>query len=98
MYCCYSGNTHHGNIWSKEFNIYYYGSSISDFKLNKDPKMGNDWFLFKRAIEEWDLSQIDRYYDYWDPIEGGVMIATKIKIKNNTIIDIQTYQWHNPRG
>jgi hypothetical protein len=93
-----------GNIWSKEFNHYYY----SDFKSKEtadegtiiktsNSGYGNEWKLFKRAIEEWDLSQIDKYQQLWDIAGSRLFIASRIKIENYEITEIKTYTWYNDK-
>lgn len=91
----YSGNGVRGNIWSDNYNIYYYYLELSsEFKVRSDQKYSDDdWYLFKRAIEEWDLMQISKYYEYIST-EGGAYIASRIKIKNNQIIDIENFIWY----
>lgn len=91
----YSGNGVRGNIWSDNYNIYYYYLELSsEFKVRSEQKYSDDdWYLFKRAIEEWDLMQISKYYEYINT-EGGAYIASRIKIKNNQIIDIENFIWY----
>lgn len=89
----YSQSGIYGNIWSKSFNYYYLGNE--NLKLLKNEGFGDSWYLFKRAIEEWDLEQIKKHYSfiYYEGIAS--YIASRIKVENREVVDIQTYIWND---
>ena len=89
----YSPHSCYGNIWSKKDNIYYKFDALDNSFEVTNSYYDGDWVLFKRAVEEWDLSQIDKYYR--EPGGFGQYIASRIEFKNNKIVNIQTYAWHD---
>ncbi len=92
-----------GNAWSKKQNVYYYVDD-SEFKhenaesrMLKDDeiKFDNSWYLFKRAIEEWDLMQISKYYDIFIVNGPAGYLASRIEMKDNTIVNVETFIWYD---
>ena len=94
----YSNSGVSGNIWSNENNIYYYFSEFdSQFKVlnNDEIKEIHGWDLFRRAVEEWDLTQIENYYKQVTVSGNGIYIASRMKLKNKQIIDIENFIWYD---